>query len=375
MVINTKDFAEAAAKIREAVGLDSTAVNLEVKAKDTSLFLNVTNREFYVSVKYELAEQTDFAATVNATLFLDLVSQITSETFNLDVDGNALVVSSGKSKYKLPMIFDNDKLMVLPIIKIANKTVEMPISHDILDSILNVNSKEIAKIKNLATNPLQRMYYLDETGCFTFTTGACANAFTLEKPVKLLLTDKVVKLFKLFKEDVIFSLGQDPTSNGTIRTKITLETPSVYLAAIITSDDDQISKVQNKCIQTKRFISEQYDNHVVLSAKEVSAAINRLMLFHKNSVNKANMLEVIVSVTIDNDSLTFKDKFDNIETVTVENGSYVDGVYQFEANAVDIKSITDSCKGEHVTLNCGNSAALVFSRDNISNLVPKVKVK
>ena len=374
MVINTKDFAEVATKIREAVGLDSAAVNLEVKAKGTSLFLNVTNREFYVSVKYELAEASDFAATVNATLFLDLVSQITSDTFNLDIDGNALVVSSGKSKYKLPMIYENESLMALPIIKITNKTVEMPISYEILESILTVNSKEIAKVKNLATNPLQRMYYLDETGCFTFTTGACANTFSLEKPVKLLLTEKLVKLFKLFKEDVIFSLGQDPTSNGTVRTKITLETPSVYLAAIITSDDDQISKAQNKCIQVKRFLEDQYENHIVLSAKEVSAAINRLMLYTKNSIDKPNMLEIITNITVNSDELVIQDKFGNTEAVTVENGSYVEGTYQFSVNAVDIKSITDSCKSDHVTLNCGtNSRALVFSRDNISNLVPKVK--
>jgi hypothetical protein len=127
--------------------------------------------------------------------------------------------------------------MSLPVIKISNKTIEMPISFDILDSILNVNSKELAKVKKIEVNELQKMYYIDETGCFTFTTGACLNSFTLEKPVKLLLNEKIVKLFKLFKEDVLFSLGQDPLPNGTTRTKITLETADTYLAAIITSDD------------------------------------------------------------------------------------------------------------------------------------------
>lgn len=373
MVIKTKDFAEVANKIKEAVNLDENAANLEVIAKGTSLFLNITNKEFYVSVKYELAEETNFAATVDASLFLDLVSQITSEDFKLDVDGNALVVSSGRSKYKLPMIYDNDKLMSLPIIKIINKTVEMPISVDILSSILSVNSKEIAKVKKMEVNELQRMYYIDETGCFTFTTGACVNAFTLEKPVKLLLNEKIVKLFKLFKEDVLFSLGQDPLPNGTTRTKITLETSDIYLAAVITSDDDLINKVQGPCIATKRFIERAYPHHVVLSAKDVSAAISRLMLFTKNSVEKVNMAFIPAHVVMDNDEIVLRDKFGNIETVPVESGSYVDETYEMDVNLADIKLITDSCKGEHVTMNCGNHQSVVFVRGNISNLIPEVK--
>jgi hypothetical protein len=251
----------------------------------------------------------------------------------------------------------------------------MPISHDILDSILTVNSKEIAKVKKMEVNELQKMYYIDETGCFTFTTGACVNEFTLEKPVKLLLNERIVKLFKLFNEDVLFSLGQDPLPNGTSRTKITLETANVYLAAIITSDDLLISKVQGPCIATKRFISEAYAHHLVLSAKDVSAAINRLMLFTKNSVDKVNMTFIPAHVIIDQDEVVFKDKFGNIETVTIENGSYVDDVYEMDVNLADIKLITDSCKGEHITMNCGNHKSVVFIRGNISNLIPEVKSK
>ena len=218
------------------------------------------------------------------------------------------------------------------------------------------------------------MYYIDETGCFTFTTGACINSFDLEKPVKLLLTDKLVKLFKLFKEDVTFSLGQDPTSNGTIRTKITLETPSVYLAAIITSDDNLIARAQQKVAQSKGFLSGTYENNVVLSAKEVSAAINRLMLYTKNSLDKPNMLEVVATATLDNDELVIQDKFGNIETITVENGSYVDSPCSFKVNVVDIKLITDSCKDDHITMNCNNDGkVLVFARGNIINLIPKGK--
>ena len=373
MIIKTKEFLEAANKILLAAGLDQNAANLELVAKESSLYLNVTNKEFFVSVRFPLETEETFRVVVDASLFLSLVTGFTTETFNLDIKNNTVVLSSGKSKYKLAMIYENDELMTLPFISIQNKTVEMNISNDILMSILNVNSKELLKTKYLDVSELNRLYYIDETGCFTFTNGSCLNAFTLEKPVKLLLNERIVKLFKLFKDDVWFTLGQDPTPNGSVQTKITLQTADTYLAAIITSDDDLINKVQGPCIATKRFISEAYAHHVVLSAKEVSAAINRLMLFTKNSVDKANMAFIPATIIMSNDELVIKDKFGNMETVTVENGSYVDESYTMDINLADIKLITDSCKGEHVTMNCGNHKSVVFVRGNISNLVPECK--
>ena len=47
----------------------------------------------------------------------------------------------------------------------------------------------------VVSNPIQRLYYMDERGAVTFTSGACINNFTLEKPVKILLNNKLVKLF------------------------------------------------------------------------------------------------------------------------------------------------------------------------------------
>ena len=50
MIIKTKDFKEAANKILLAADLDTNAANLELVARNSSLYLNVTNKEYYVSV-------------------------------------------------------------------------------------------------------------------------------------------------------------------------------------------------------------------------------------------------------------------------------------------------------------------------------------
>ena len=45
MVLKTKELKEVASKILIATGIDKSAANLELTAQDTSLFLNVTNKE------------------------------------------------------------------------------------------------------------------------------------------------------------------------------------------------------------------------------------------------------------------------------------------------------------------------------------------
>ena len=67
MILKTKTFQEAANKILVAVGLDRANANLELAAKDNNLFLRVTNREQFASVKFELGQPTEFRAIVDAT--------------------------------------------------------------------------------------------------------------------------------------------------------------------------------------------------------------------------------------------------------------------------------------------------------------------
>ena len=373
MIIKTKEFQETANKILLAA--DGTS-NLELITKGPVLHLNVTNKEYYVSIKFPLEAEQEFHAVVDAALFLSLVSGITTETFELILKDTYLLIKAGKSSYKLALIFENETLMTLPTISIRNKTVEMQISNEILSSILNVNSKELQKLKGtVSVNPLQKLYYIDETGCFTFTTGACLNAFSLEKPVRLLLTDRIVRLFKLFKTDVHFALGVDPSPSGEqIFTKIALETDSIYLAALINCDHALLSQIQGPCTATKRYISEPYDFKLVLSANDLLNAINRLQTFTRNNKASADTLaSQPVKLTISENDVTIQDRFDNTEVVTIENGSFISGDYECSINLIDLKLVVETCRNEHITLNCGNHRSIVIIRGAVSNLIPERK--
>lgn len=377
MILKTKTFQEAANKILVAVGLDRAAANLELAAKDTTLFLRVTNREYYAAVKFDLDTPTNFRAVVDANLFLNLISGINTDEFELTINSTNVVVKAGKSSYKLAMIYENDQLMKLPVIKLEQEqvTVSMPVAHDILMSILNVNGREIQKAKRLDVNELQRYYYIDETGCFTFTTGACVNSFTLEKPIKLLLTDKVVKLFKLFNSDIWLSYGHIINSDSTLQPIVTFQTEDVYVASRLLNDDTCIQKIKAPCDAMKNLVKEPYDHNLVLSASELSSAIGRLLMFHKNSNAKVDLSFVPANVEFNSNEFTISDTTGtNKEVVVIEN-SVTTGNYSMGVNLIDLKSVLDSCKNEHITLNCGNHKSIIINRGTISNVIAETRTK
>lgn len=378
MILKTRTFQEAANKILLAVSVDKSSANLELAAKDNALFLRVTNREYYVAVKFDLEELTDFRAVVDANLFLNLISGINTEDFELTINDTNVVVKAGKSTYKLAMIYENDSLMKLPVIKLNpdQVTIEMSVDFEILMSILNVNGREIQKAKKVDVSELQRYYYIDETGCFTFTTGACINSFTLEKPIKLLLTDKVVKLFKLFNSSVWLSYGHLVNSDNSLQPIVVFQTEDVYVATRLLSDETCVHKVKAPCDAMKNLVKEPYDHNLVLSATDLSAAIARLLMFYKNSSAKADLSFVPATMEFTNTEITIADSTgENTEVITIENGSSTPGGYSMGINLIDLKAVLDSCKNEHITMNCGNHKSIIINRGPISNVIAETRAK
>ena len=377
MLIRTKEFKEVANAILLATSVDNKIkANLELVAKKGNLYLNTTNKEFYVGVKFPLSEEVNFRAVVEAQTFLNLIAGITASEFDLLVDEQKVTIKVGKSQYKIPLIYENNELLTIEPIRIGNVRIEMPIDIDILKSIVNVNSKELLKLKNAVNvTEVQKLYYVDETGCYTFTTGACKNGFQLEKPIRLLLNDRIVKLFKLFDESVYFRFGIDELKSGLVQQKVTFETENIYLAAIVTCDEILINKFLPALNALKDILETSYSNRIVVSAADVANALNRLLQFTKNTVESADMNSIFGTFTFTDNEMLIADNNRNIESIDIENGSYVSTDYSMVVNLRDLKLVVDSCKDEHITINFGNGKAIVITRGTITNYIPEVRTK
>ena len=369
MLIKTSDLNGVADKLLKTIDTNElTQLNtaLELEVINNQLFLSASNKEYFVTIRLNgWHENEAFHASVNASLFLKLISQITTEDIELECKEKYLQIK-GNGSYKLPLIFKDDEVLTLDKIEIYNPTVNMPIENSILQSIIKYNSKELTK--GYIYKPVQKYYYVDEKGCITFTTGACVNKFNLNQPVRMLLNGKLVNLFKLFNEDVIdFTLGYDALSNNIVQTKVKFETPDITLTAILQCDDSMINSVP---VNNIRGMAEApYPYSVTVNKELIIQAINRMMLFNKN--NKDNNIAVF---TFDKSTLTLKDRGEE----STETINYLSDCQELENNQYeamldlnDLKATLQLCDESHLTLKFGAARAFIIARTNIINVIPQ----
>lgn len=375
MIIKTKKLQEVCSKILPAVessDLASILDTLQLKTVDKVLCLSVTNKEYYVEVKLDITDEVDFNATVSANLFLKLVSQITAEDIELTVTETTLNVKANGS-YKLPLIFEGEKLMELPVIEINNVVKNFDISSSILNSILDYNTKELDK--GTISRPVQKLFYVDEKGAITFTTGACVNSFELSEPVRILLNKRLVKLFKLFKDcSVKFTLAYDavPGSEDIIQTKVKFEASDIAITSILSCDDSMLSQVP--VVNIRNRADNIYPHSVVLSKSDLMATLGRLVLF--TSDNTRNNLKPYIHFNFGPESVEVSDiEKENKEVIKYLNKeSGIDENYEATLDIVDLKLTLDTCVEPSVTLSFGDGNAFVLSRGSIKNVIPEVRI-
>lgn len=362
----SKQIAEAVEKTQLAIG---TGDKLELLAKGKTLLLNVTNDEYYVTINIALDVEDSLHAIVDAKLFLNLINNITTDQIELLTDDASLSIK-GNGKYKIPLVYDDfGDLLNLTEIKVANPTLEFDIGGDILNSILTFNTKEL--LKGNITKPTQRMFFIDNEGCITYTNGACVNTFTLQKPVKLLLNERIVKLFKLFnKTDVVhFTQGGDE-ENGLLITKIKLESENVKVVAKITHEDALFNEIPIKAIRGRAFSS--YAHSINLDRELTLKAINRLLLFkdyqtlkYQSTAGKFTFTQNGVSIA--DATSTNIEKLEYVGSSLEEETTYECGL-----DLQVLKVTLESTQESFVTIKFGDHRGITVSYSTIVNVIPEM---
>lgn len=371
MVIRTEELKDVCSKVLTAVDSSALATiteTLELVVKNQALYINVTNKEYYVQVKLPVIEEVEFHATINAVLFLKLISQTTTENVELLIKDNSMIVK-GNGTYTFPLIYQDDHLLELPEIEIHNITNQFNIDSNILKSILNYNSKELNR--GIATKPVQKLYYIDHQGAITFINGACVNSFNLTEDVKVLLNNRLVKLFKLFKDgDVAFTLGYDEVTPDVIQTKVRFANDTISLTAILSCDDTLLNSVPVKAIRARA--NDIYPYSISINRNVLSQALNRMLLFNsgtENSDDNYNQFEFFSDKVIIRDSN--KANSESVDYTNTTVSSLVDSSYVAAFNLNNVKSVVDNFSEPYLNIHFGNEEAIVITQGNIKNVIPE----
>ena len=371
IIVDTKDFQTKIKKLAEAIDTNTFSVDaelLQLSVENTDFVISISNGEYFAKLKIPQTTLTEqqFCAAVNASLFLSLILKITTKNIEFSIEDKALIVK-GNGTYKLPLV---DKVLNLQNLAIKNVTAEFTFMNDTLMSIYNINSKEIQSA--IISNPIQKIYYLDEQGCITFTTGACVNSFVLPTPIKLLIPGKVVKLFKLFEDmsDIKAEVGYDLTPAGKVQAKLSLTSDNIGITALLPTENDFNTTVPVKVIRD--LANKNFDFCLTVNKDEFLAALNRLSIFSKTTakINKQTILEGCLEFK--DSQLTIYDgtKVNN-ETLTDYSIIHALSELPFTAkfNLIDIQKVLSSCTESFINLNFGDPRCLVISRGLIKNIV------
>lgn len=365
MILKVKDFQNSCRKILEAVDTSSINVSadiLELKVENNKLYLNVTNQEYYVSIISSVDTDEQLHAVISAKLFLELISRITTSELQMSIVNNYLLVEAN-GKYKFPLIYNDDKLVELQKISLGQVTNELNFSNETLQSILKYNSKELQKsgIKKI----VQRMFYIDDLGAITFTSGACVNSFNLNQKIKLLLSEKIIKLFKLFNsENVKLTIGFDYVDNR-LQNKIQFKNDEVELTTIMTSESSLIDSVPVNAIRT--MASESLSNHVIVDRNQLTSTLNRLSLFSKDIVSI-----LYTYLKFQRDSVIIYDtNKENYEILPYVSSSNNIDDYECILNLNDFKLTVESSSDSTMSIRFGNHRNIIVERDNIKNILPE----
>lgn len=373
MVIKSEEFKKVCSTILQAVdnnSLSTLTETLEMRADNGVLNLNVTNREYYVNVKMPIDVNIEFHATVNAVLFLKLISQMTTDMVELSIDNNTLKIK-GNGTYSLPLIYEGDKIINLPEITIDTITSSFDINSDILTSILNYNSKQVAEA-GVQNNIVQHMYYVDEAGAITFATSGCVNNFTLPVAIKLMFNDRLVKLFKLFKgTNIKLDYGYSALTDTLTQARIKLISDNIVISAVLSDIDNLAKSVPVSAI--RGMANFEYPYNCVINRNALIQSLNRLSLFFTSNDIKTYSTLIFTSDSVKvclgyDKSLNL----DNCEVINFTNAIPALSECSIILDIIMLKNLLDGCNEEYITLAFSeDSKCVVLKRGNIVNIIPK----
>lgn len=344
------------------------------KQKDENVLkFNIISASTYIETRIELegAEGVEFKAIVSATKFLPLVAKFTTENCELDTSevvdasgvkkpGNSLTITAN-GYYTLPLMSGGDDECYLPRLELKNITTEFEVDRHVLEDILLFNTKNITK--NNISVPTQKMYYIDEQSCITYNTGACVVDLALPKPIKILLTNSVVKCFSLFTGDkVAVSIAYDDEDRQVV-CKIRFADNETSISTILNYDESIIDTVP--VVAIKNYINYDYPYLIEFNKKELLNAIDRLTIF-KTDVTSSLVLGTFTFINNQQFKLNVGEgNFETLNILKTQKGELEIDKPSFSLDLVTFRHSIEDINSPSIILAFGSNESAEHKSKNV----------
>lgn len=355
MVLKTETLQELCSEILNAINPNELSCSTEVidiQNDNPYMYFSVFTGEYIAQFKFKAECEENIHAVVNAELFLKLILKITTPTVELSIINDNILQIKGNGVYSLPLIFEDDALLKLPDITLNNVISTLKVKTSILKSIDKYNSIELNK--GIFTNPVQKLYYVDDKGAATFTSGACINTFDIELPRKLLFNVRLVNLFKLFKDEMItISLSEDTSIPELTRINICIEDAHLVIKALLNVSANLINILPVDI--ARNLVAVKYPYAAEVNKVSFIQAIERIILFNTN-------LKHFNTVGFLNKKLRIYDCNDiNYEDVDCTTFTELQEVYISKFDMQELLKVITSISGDTIHISFGNNKNIMIT--------------
>ena len=169
-----------------------------IKSTGSELVLCTTDKSNDLKVIIDKVAGDDFDVTIQLETFAKLISKVTSDSVELSVDNDILVVNAN-GEYKIPLVSDEEGLVSFPDFKVLSEEDEKEILLSSIMSVYNVNKAALAKTLE---EPCLTGYYLDDMAVTTNSSVITFNDVNVfGEP--LLLSSQLMNLLTLNSSEKI----------------------------------------------------------------------------------------------------------------------------------------------------------------------------
>lgn len=268
MKIGTEKFKAAVSKAVQGAGFNkllplTTMIGLKYTESKKALWFTTTDMTNILDVFVDdVVDPEPLEATIDADTFSKLVAKLTSDTVELSVENNTLIVK-GNGTYKFPLISDEDGLVQFPKTeKITGEEKEV-----LLSTVMSVyNSNEPALAKTLE-QPYLTGYYFGEEAVSTDATVITFNSKSITKAEKpLLISAQALFLLTLNSQEKI-KLAQNEEA-----LQFTTDDVVVTTSMLEGIDEYPIDEI-------KKYLDEDFPASCKVSKDILLDVIDRLELF------------------------------------------------------------------------------------------------